>query len=127
QIINLEPKKTSSSVHEGQAGSEKSKKHQREGSRQKQTEGQKNKGRKGKKERNQPSSNWFEETEPRKQKARSTQQGRQGKNKQKVFVNVASQQEISIPSYVFSTLNLGANYQLISFPFEQTRREEWQG
>lgn len=45
----------------------------------------------------------------------------------KVFVNVASQQNIVIPSYVFSTLNLGANFQIISPPSLQSRRESWKG
>ena len=52
--------------------------------------------------------------------------GRQQKQKQKkVFVNVATQQNITIPSYVFSTLNLGANFQIISTPSLQTRRKNW--
>lgn len=65
--------------------------------------------------------------------AAATEQERQQKQKQKarkpgqrkVFVNNASQQNISIPSYVFNTLNLGANYQIISFPNIQERKQTW--
>ncbi|CAB4491791.1 unnamed protein product [Rhizophagus irregularis] len=49
------------------------------------------------------------------------------KQQKKVFVNVATQRNISIPSYVFSTLNLGANFQIISTPSLQTRRKNWSG
>jgi hypothetical protein len=52
-------------------------------------------------------------------------QAQQQKGQQKVFVNVATQRQISIPSYVFNMLNLGANYQLISFPSFQQRKQAW--
>ena len=37
------------------------------------------------------------------------------KNRQKVFVNVITKR-VSVPSYVLRMLNLGANYQLASYP-----------
>ncbi|GES78965.1 reverse transcriptase (RNA-dependent DNA polymerase) domain-containing protein [Rhizophagus clarus] len=65
-----------------------------------------------------------------KQVGKSAEKGRKAqaeKYSKRVFVNVASQQAIKIPSYVFSTLNLGANFQLISSPSLKDRQESWQG
>jgi hypothetical protein len=47
------------------------------------------------------------------------------KNK-KVFVNVHLENTVKIPSYVFNTLNLGANYQLCTLPSQSSLRSDWQ-
>jgi hypothetical protein len=65
------------------------------------------------------------EAEQQQEQFQESPTGERRKSEQKVFVNVASQQNISIPSYVYSTLNLGANYQLINFPSQRTIREGW--
>ena len=47
------------------------------------------------------------------------------KSRQKVFVNVVTKR-VSVPSYVLRMLNLGANFQLASFPQASKRLESWQ-
>jgi len=46
--------------------------------------------------------------------------------RKKVFVNNASKRDILIPSYVYRTLNLGANFQLASMPTQSTIQQGWQ-
>ncbi|CAB4445838.1 unnamed protein product [Rhizophagus irregularis] len=53
------------------------------------------------------------------------QTARKAKNK-KVFVNVHLENTVAIPSYVFNSLNLGANYQLCSMPSQSSLRSDWQ-
>lgn len=55
----------------------------------------------------------------------SRQTARKNKFK-KVFVNVHLENTVKIPSYVFNTLNLGANYQLCNMPSQSSLRSDWQ-
>src|SRR5436305_316074 len=53
-------------------------------------------------------------------------QGPEKARKQKVFVNVHLDRNIEIPSIVFRTLNLGANFQLASFPQARQIWQDWE-
>ena len=46
--------------------------------------------------------------------------------RQKVFVNVHLDRTVEIPSIIFRTLNLGANFQLASIPKEQQIQRDWE-
>ncbi|PKY61483.1 hypothetical protein RhiirA4_486532 [Rhizophagus irregularis] len=48
------------------------------------------------------------------------------KQTKKVFVNVHLEKRVSIPSFVFRTLNLGANFQVCSLPTQRSLRNSWQ-